>query len=103
MSTARDRNHAWREADSVCSLSHRERGGVRGSGLSIDPNPLSPMGRGNPPSLPRVWGSEAERRESRRLAIASLIPSPPALRFLGPILSHSWPLRLRHGRPRAYL
>src|SRR5262249_8050229 len=48
-------NHALRGAESVCSLSPRERGGVRGSGLSIDPTPLSPTGRGSPPSLPRVW------------------------------------------------
>src|SRR5262245_58068289 len=41
-------------ANSVGSLSHRERGGARGYGLSIDPAPLtptlSPSGRGSAPS-----------------------------------------------------
>jgi hypothetical protein len=44
---------------SVGSLSHRERDGVRGYGLSIDPNPLtptlSPPGRG---STPLLWRDE---------------------------------------------
>ena len=48
-------------ASSVCSLSHRERDGVRGYGLSIDPTPLtptlSPAGRGSPPSSRRHFGS----------------------------------------------
>src|SRR5262249_60500521 len=39
-------------ANSVCSLSHREKGGVRGYDLSMKPNPLtpalSPAGRGSP-------------------------------------------------------
>src|SRR5256885_13575454 len=45
-----------RAAVAACSLSRRERGGVRGYKLSIDPNPLtptlSPAGRGSP-AVPR--------------------------------------------------
>jgi len=44
------------EAGSACSLSHRERGGVRGFELSISGNPLSPTlspngERENPPKF----------------------------------------------------
>src|SRR5262245_63171788 len=54
------RTSSWgRAASSVCSLSHRERGGVRGYGLSIDPIPLtptlSPSGRGSAPRLSHHW------------------------------------------------
>src|SRR5262249_22237385 len=47
-------------ANSVCSLSHRERGGVRGYALSRDLTPptptLSPAGRGSPPRARRGYG-----------------------------------------------
>src|SRR4029453_10511717 len=44
---------------SVCPLCRRERGGVRGYGLSIDPSPLtptlSPAGRASAPSRGQLW------------------------------------------------
>src|SRR5262249_61640835 len=100
MRTARDRDHVWQEADSVCTLS-QPKSDLSDFGQLKVPNSGKPEfgERGCPPSLRRVWSAKAKRRESRPLAIASLIPSPLALRFLGPILSHSWLLRLRHGRP----
>src|SRR5262245_11227719 len=55
-----DSEHAYsghdRATAAACSLSRRERGGVRGYKLSRDPNPLtptlSPAGRGSP-AVPR--------------------------------------------------
>src|SRR5262245_62405903 len=103
MIKSRDLDHVWRYPDSVCSLT-QPKSDLSDFGQLKVPNSGKPEfgGRGNPASLRRVWSAKAKRHESRPLAIASLIPSPLAWRVLGPILSHSWLLRLRHGRPSGH-
>jgi hypothetical protein len=59
--------------NSACSLSRRERGGVRGYNLSINPTPLtptlSPAGRGSP-AVP--WLESVRTREAARAFFVSL-------------------------------
>jgi NitT/TauT family transport system substrate-binding protein len=70
--------------NSACSLSRRERGGVRGYNLSRDPNPLtptlSPTGRGSP-AVPQ-WTAVLTRRVCTALialaATASFTPATAA-------------------------